>query len=240
MVATSEGQDAIQRDLENLERWTHGNLSGVTRPSIRCCTWVGSIPNISTGWGMNRSREDWEGLVGAGGWEAPHELAMWPCNSESQLCSGLHPRQQNQQVNKSYSGPLLPSHESPHAMLHPALGSWAQDGCWTVRVLPPRWLERRNTSHIRKGQEIWVCPTCKNEGTGMTWLQPSSTWRQPTKIEGFFLQDNVVRGQVGMLSNWKRVGLDNIIGRNSWLWGWWDRLEQAAQRSCGLTSTRGV
>jgi len=41
-VDTSEGQDAIQRDLEKLEKWTSVNLTSFNRPSARSCTWVGT------------------------------------------------------------------------------------------------------------------------------------------------------------------------------------------------------
>jgi len=45
---TLEGRDAAQRDLDKLEKWTCVNLM---RPSTGSCTWVGTIPTISTGWG---------------------------------------------------------------------------------------------------------------------------------------------------------------------------------------------
>lgn len=47
---TLEGQDAIQRDLDRLDRWVNANLLKFNRVSTRSCGWVVANPGAPTGW----------------------------------------------------------------------------------------------------------------------------------------------------------------------------------------------
>ncbi|GAB0202499.1 mitochondrial enolase superfamily member 1 [Grus japonensis] len=99
-VNTLEGRDAIQRDLDRLERWARANCMKFNK--AKCKVLHVGQDNV---WYQYRLGGEWiEGspeekdLEGVGGQEAQHEPAVCACSPESQPCPGLRVQQHDQQV----------------------------------------------------------------------------------------------------------------------------------------------
>jgi len=148
---TPEGQDAIQRDLDKLEKQAHVNLMRFNKAKCKV---------LHLGRGNScyqyRLRDEGieqpcpEGLGGTDGGKAGPDLAMCVPSPEGQLYPGLHQEKCGQQVQGGDSAPLLRPGETPPGILHPALEPTAQD--WSgSRGGPQRLSEGWSTSPVRKG-----------------------------------------------------------------------------------------
>ena len=131
-VNTPEGKDAIQRDLEKLEKWAHANIMRFNKTKCK-------VLHLSQGkpWYQHRLRD--EGITSS---PAEKDLGVLVDKKldTSHQCAvgqpypGLHHKQRGQQVERGDSAPLLRSGESPPGVLRPALEPSAQEQQGAVGV----------------------------------------------------------------------------------------------------------
>ncbi|GAB0182337.1 hypothetical protein GRJ2_000699000 [Grus japonensis] len=131
VVNTLEGRDAIQRDLDRLERWDHANRTKFNKAKCKV---------LHMGWGNPkhnyRLRREWIESSPEEDLGVLVEPPLCSHSPESQPYPGLHQKKCDQQVEGGDSAPLLCSHETPPGVLHPALGAPVQEGHGAVGASP--------------------------------------------------------------------------------------------------------
>ncbi|GAB0178022.1 triadin [Grus japonensis] len=126
---TLEGRDAVQRDLDRLERWAHANPMKFNKAKCKVLHmgWRNPKHDYRLGEEWIESSPEEKDLGVLVDETAQHEPAVCACSPESQPYPGLYQKMRAQQIEGGDSPPLLHSHETPLGVLHPALGSPVQE-----------------------------------------------------------------------------------------------------------------
>ncbi|GAB0189934.1 hypothetical protein GRJ2_001458700 [Grus japonensis] len=138
VVDTLEGRDAIQRDLDRLERWARVNRMKFNKAKCKVLHVGRRNPKhnyrLGEEWIESSPKEKDLGVL------IDEKLNMsWQCcacSPESQPCPGLHQKKCGQQVEGGDPAPLLGSGETPPGVMHPALGAPVQERHGAVGASP--------------------------------------------------------------------------------------------------------
>ncbi|GAB0192529.1 cAMP-dependent protein kinase inhibitor alpha [Grus japonensis] len=134
VVDTLQGRDAIQRDLDRLERWARANHVKFNKAKCKVLHVGRRNPKhdyrLGKEWIESSPEEKDLGVL------IDEKLAVCACSPESQLCPGLHQERCDQQVEGGDPAPLLHSGETPPGVLHPALGAPVQERHGAVGASP--------------------------------------------------------------------------------------------------------
>ncbi|GAB0189937.1 mitochondrial enolase superfamily member 1 [Grus japonensis] len=138
VVDTLEGRDAIQRDLDRLERWARVNHMKFNKAKCKVLHVGRRNPKhnyrLGEEWIESSPKEKDLGVL------IDEKLNMsWQCcacSPESQPCPGLHQKKCGQQVEGGDPAPLLGSGETPPGVLRPALGAPVQERHGAVGASP--------------------------------------------------------------------------------------------------------
>lgn len=92
---------SIQRHLDRLEKWAHRDLINLNKIKCKALYLGWATPHINMSgdeqMGSSPAKKDLEVLVGESlAHDLAHDLTMFTCSSESQLCPVLHQKPCNQ------------------------------------------------------------------------------------------------------------------------------------------------
>lgn len=139
-----------QWDLNKLEDWANKiavyyevktvNVWGLMKTNVESCSWDGTIPNSSTGWGP----AGWGAALLKRPWGSG-QTASWawtsslPGSKGSRLCPGLHQQEYSQQTKRCDYSSLLGTCQATPGLFHPVLLSLCWKETLKNRRQPGRW-----------------------------------------------------------------------------------------------------